>query len=54
MDKIKLLKTRRSDLLNAGKEIRKNIADLVDEQSFVELSAYSFSKNDFYGCRGFK
>lgn len=49
MDKIKLLKTRRSDLLNAGKEIRKNIADIVDEQSFVELSAYSFSKNDFYG-----
>lgn len=49
MDKISLLKKRKADLLSAGKEIRKNISELIDEDSFVELSCYSFSKNDFYG-----
>ena len=49
MDKISLLQQRKQNLLNAGKKIRKDISDLIDEQSFVELSAFSFSKNDFYG-----
>lgn len=49
MDKIKLLQTRRSKVLEAGSEIRKTISELVDADSFVELSGYSFSKNEFYG-----
>ena len=49
MDKIRLLQQRKQTLLNAGKKIRNDISALVDDQSFVELSAFSFSKNDFYG-----
>ena len=49
MDKIGLLQQRKQKLLNAGKKVRKDISALIDEQSFVELSAFSFSKNDFYG-----
>ena len=49
MDKIGLLQQRKQSLLNAGKKVRKDISALIDEQSFVELSAFSFSKNDFYG-----
>ena len=49
MDKISLLQTRKQQLLNAGREIRSEINSLVDEDSFVELSRYSFSKNEFYG-----
>lgn len=35
--------------MTAGAEIRGEIASLVDADSFVELSAFSFSKNEFYG-----
>lgn len=49
MDKIQLLKARRAEVLNAGKSVRKDISELVDADSFVELSGFSFSKNDFYG-----
>ena len=49
MDKIDLLKSRREKLLASGSEIRKQISALTDESSFVELDAYSFSHNDFYG-----
>ena len=49
MDKIQLLQERKTKIVNAGKEIRADIAALVDEESFVELSAFSFSKNEFYG-----
>ena len=49
MDKLSLLKARRQQVLDAGSEIRKKIAELVDEQSLVELDSYSFSKNEFYG-----
>lgn len=48
MDKIKLLQTRRQALLSAGKKIRKDIELLTDENSFVELSSYSFSESEFY------
>ncbi len=48
MDQIKLLQTRRSKILAAGTETRKYIAELTDADSFVELSGFSFSKNDFY------
>ena len=49
MDKIKLLQSRRNEVLAAGNAVRKAIAGLVDEDSFVELAGFSFSKNDFYG-----
>lgn len=48
MDKIDLLRNRREKLLASGSEIRKQISALVDESSFIELDAYSFSHNDFY------
>jgi len=49
MNKIDLLKTRREKLLQCGSEVRKQISALTDEGSFVELDAYSFSRNEFYG-----
>lgn len=49
MDKIKLLQERKAKIAEAGSEIRAQINALIDEESFVELSAFSFSKNDFYG-----
>lgn len=49
MDKIKLLRTRRNEVLAAGSSIRKTVSALVDGDSFVELSGFSFSKNEFYG-----
>ena len=49
MDKIKLLRTRRNEVLASGSSIRKTISALVDGDSFVELSGFSFSKNEFYG-----
>ena len=36
-------------MLQASKAVRERIQALVDEKSFVELSAFSFSKNAFYG-----
>ncbi len=49
MDKIALLNKRRAQILAAGKAVRADIDALVDAESFVELSVFSFSKNDFYG-----
>lgn len=49
MDKIKLLQTRKKQLMDAGKSIREEINGIIDKDSFVELSSFSFSKNDFYG-----
>ena len=49
MDKIQLLQERKAQIEAAGKDIRAQIQALVDGESFVELSAFSFSKNDFYG-----
>ena len=48
MDKIALLQSRRAQVLSAGGEVRKMIAALTDAESFVELSGFSFSKNEFY------
>ena len=48
MDKIQLLQERKAKIIEAGKEIRADIAAIIDEDSFVELSAFSFSKNEFY------
>ena len=49
MDKLRLLQVRKQKILSVGKEIRKDIDSLIDKDSFVELSSFSFSKNDFYG-----
>ena len=51
MDKIQLLQERKAQVEAAGKDIRAQIATLIDSESFVELSAFSFSKNEFYGER---
>jgi hypothetical protein len=47
MDKIQLLEARKAAIIEAGKEIREQISSIVDAESFVELSAFSFSKNSF-------
>ncbi len=49
MDKLRILQSRKKKILEAGKEVRKDLSLLIDEDSFVELSAFSFSKNEFYG-----
>ena len=49
MDKIQLLQSRKEELIKISKEVRADIEAIIDEQSFVELSAFSFSKNEFYG-----
>lgn len=49
MEKIQLLQERKAKIANASKEIREDISAIVDEGSFVELSAFSFSKSEFYG-----
>jgi len=49
MDKIQLLNSRKEKLKDVGKEVRADIKALIDEDSFVELSAFSFSKTETYG-----
>ncbi|MBQ7913545.1 MAG: hypothetical protein IJ308_07400 [Clostridia bacterium] len=49
MDKIQLLQERKTEISNASKEIREDVLTIIDEGSFVELSAFSFSKSEFYG-----
>ena len=39
MDKIQLLQERKAKIAEAGKDIRARIQAIVDEESFVELSA---------------
>ncbi len=48
MDKITRLRERRQTLKEAQKEVRSDLAALVDEGSFVELSAFSYSKDAYY------
>lgn len=48
MDKIQQLHDRKAEIEKASKEIRESITEIIDENSFVELSAFSFSKNEFY------
>lgn len=49
MDEISLLQMRKRQLVDAGKKVRADIESLIDKDSFVELSCFSYSKNDFYG-----
>ena len=48
MDKIQLLQERKTKIAEVGKNVRARINALIDAESFVELSAFSFSKNEFY------
>lgn len=48
MDIIELLNARKAKLFEASDDVRKKLNEVVDENSFVELSAYSFAKNEFY------
>ena len=48
MDKIQLLQERKAKIVESSKGIREDIAAIIDENSFVELSAFSYSKNEFY------
>ncbi len=50
MDKISLLQKRRQQVKDAGKAIRKDIQEIIDADSFVEFSSFSFSRNEFYGA----
>ncbi len=49
MDKIQQLRERKEALRGAGKTVRAQIAALVDEDSFVEQSAFAFSKDALFG-----
>lgn len=51
MDRIELLRARKAALEEAGKAVRDAIRSLFDEDSFVELSAFSFSEGPVYGDR---
>ena len=47
MDIIDLLNKRKVELFKSSADIRKNISKIIDDDSFVELNAFSFSKNEF-------
>ncbi len=47
MDKIGLLRERKAALVQAGEKVRAEISALADEESFVELSAFSFSEEEY-------
>lgn len=49
MNIIDLLNVRKAKLLEKSGDIRKKLSEIVDESSFVELNAYSFYKNEFFG-----
>lgn len=47
MYKIDLLNSRKSKLFKSTLDVRKTISEIIDTDSFVELNAFSFSKNEF-------
>lgn len=49
MDKIQLLRERKETVRAAGKDVRAQIRALADEDSFVETSAFAFSKDALFG-----
>jgi len=49
MNNIDILKTRKAELNEKTANVKKNIFKIIDEGSFVELNAFSFVKNEFYG-----
>ena len=48
MDIIELLKARKAKLFQASDDVRKKLFEVIDADSFVELGAYAFAKNEFF------
>lgn len=48
VNKMDLFNNRKDSLLKATSDIREKLATIIDENSFVELNAFSFSKNEFF------
>ncbi|MBR5439687.1 MAG: hypothetical protein IKV61_05700 [Clostridia bacterium] len=48
MDIFDLLNKRKVELFKKSADIRKNVSKIIDDDSFVELNAFSFGKNEFY------
>ena len=52
MNKIELLQERKRNILGMSAEVRKEVSALIDAESFVELSAFNFSKSELYEENG--
>ena len=48
MDIFDLLNKRRVELFKNSQDIRNNLSKIIDDDSFVELNAFAFGKNEFY------
>ncbi len=48
MDIFEKLNVNKAKLYEASTDVRKMISSIIDENSFVELNAFSFGKNEFY------
>lgn len=48
MDIFDLLNKRKVELFKSSSEVRNNLSKIIDDNSFVELNAFSFGKNEFY------
>jgi acetyl-CoA carboxylase carboxyltransferase component len=46
MDKIDLLNSRKTNIFLKSAEIRNAISQIIDDNSFVELNTFAFSKNE--------
>ena len=48
MDIFEKLNVNKTKLYDASTDVRKMISSIIDENSFVELNAFSFGKNEFF------
>ncbi len=48
MDIFEKLNANKTKLYEASNDVRKMISSIIDENSFVELNAFSFGKNEFF------
>ncbi len=48
MDIFDMLNKRKVELYKNSTNVRENISQIIDDDSFVELNTFSFIKNDFY------
>lgn len=48
MDIFEKLNVNKTKLYEASSDVRKMISSIIDENSFVELNAFSFGKNEFF------
>ncbi len=48
MNIIDTLNSRKGKLYLASSDVRKKISEIIDDDSFVELNTFAFSKNEFY------